>query len=328
MLSALIAGGLLTAVAAVIGAGVSSYANWKSTENTNSQNAAINKENLDYNAAMTQAQWERDDTAHQREVADLEKAGLSPLAATGGTQTTQALGAPNPIAMQAPQVSSTALINSLLGASEQIETTRHNKAIEQYRSTELENQSEELRLRASQLDIENKKVENELKYQTGLLELQAQQIEETIRSHKKDEELRLSELEQRELEEQSKRMLEEIQSQAGGKDVPYMVCKDFNIYQSEMKLYMVKFNHFLDSIGAGKTASASSKAGNGSLGFNGQTPTPGYLAVGVTGSAGGSSSEYQSSDISQKQELMWKKFQHENKVPVYIPEGKYYRLNY
>lgn len=63
---------------------------------------------------MTQAQWERDDNAHQREVADLKAAGLSPLAATGGAGVSQALGAPNPIAMQAPQLDTNVLVQALL----------------------------------------------------------------------------------------------------------------------------------------------------------------------------------------------------------------------
>ena len=36
----------------------------------NQSNEDINQANLDYNTKMTQLQWERDDNAHQREVAD------------------------------------------------------------------------------------------------------------------------------------------------------------------------------------------------------------------------------------------------------------------
>lgn len=54
-------------------------------------NEVINKQNMDYAREMTLAQWERDDTAYQRAVADAEAAGLSPLAISGGASNTPAV---------------------------------------------------------------------------------------------------------------------------------------------------------------------------------------------------------------------------------------------
>ena len=108
----------------------------------NKSNEDINQANLDYNTKMTQLQWERDDNAHQREVADLEKAGLSPLANTTGGANGSPLGAPNPIEMegyeyQAPQFDTNSIINSMLQAKQLNETERHNKANEKYNESSL-----------------------------------------------------------------------------------------------------------------------------------------------------------------------------------------------
>lgn len=44
----------------------------------------MNQQNLDYAKAMTEKQWERDDTTYQRSVADATAAGFSPLAVLDG----------------------------------------------------------------------------------------------------------------------------------------------------------------------------------------------------------------------------------------------------
>ena len=109
---------ILSALVSAAAAGIGNAVNSKKTSETNKTNKDINQSNLDYNAAMTQQQWERDDTMYQRQVSDLEKAGLSPLAATGGYQNSSALGAPSPIAMQAPQVDVNSLIQSIQGSAQ------------------------------------------------------------------------------------------------------------------------------------------------------------------------------------------------------------------
>lgn len=69
------------------------YAQKKINRETNESNEAIAKsnlkfqrENLDYQKAIQQQIFAREDTAHQREIQDLRNAGINPLAtATGGT---------------------------------------------------------------------------------------------------------------------------------------------------------------------------------------------------------------------------------------------------
>lgn len=296
--------------------------------NVNKSNEDINQSNLDYNTKMTQLQWERDDNAHQREVADLEKAGLSPLANTTGGANGSPLGAPSPIAMegyqyQAPQLDTNQLINSMLQIKQLNETERHNKQTEQYKEAELENTATELKQNAEKLELENKKVEHQIKQDTALIELQNKQIEEQIRSHKKDEELRLTENETRIMSEESQRFLEEVQSQAGGKNVPYDVIDDFEIYSNRMRLYTTEYNNFIKELEATSKSTGSSMSSSGGV-------SVGANAVGTGGNLGingsGSDSSYSSENISKKQDAMLEKFRQTHKVPVYIPKGKYLRI--
>lgn len=71
-----------------------------------------NDENRDYADAMTTAQWERDDTSFQRQVADAKMAGLSPLAVTGYAPSS----APVTSMAQAPQLDVSSLIGALSSA--------------------------------------------------------------------------------------------------------------------------------------------------------------------------------------------------------------------
>ena len=300
---------------------VGNILNFISQDKTNKSNEGINERQLDFQKAQTQAQWERDDNAHQREVADLKAAGLSPLAALGGASNSQALGAPSQIAMQAPQVDVNSMVQSALGAAQLNETERHNKATEEYNSGKLDLETKQLQLNARNLDIENKKVEQQIKYQADLIALQNREIDEKIRATKKGEELRLSEIEQRELEEQSTRLYKEIAAQSGGHK--HDIIHDYNIYVDRLKLWTLQFNNFINSLQETRSASGSNTSNHGSFGAN---VGNGAIGVGANASGGGSEGSYQSSDISQKQAAMLESFYQSHPVPVYISKSDYKRI--
>lgn len=302
-------GGAAGATTGLIG----SILGYKATEKTNESNEAINQRNLDYNRAMTQAQWERDDTAHQREVADLLAAGLSPLAATGGAPNGSPLGAPNPIAMQAPQVDVNALSQSFLGASQLAEEKRHNQVTEKNRSTELDIEAQKVSNQAQQLDIQNKEVEEKIRYQTRLNELASQNLEETIRAHEKDEELRLSAQESLDLERETKRLAEEIARATGNQDIPTKFYYDVEQYKLALKIRTYKFENLIQELGATSKAIAD----NGSGGIN--IGTGQGAGFGLNGSGG----YYDSENISKKQAAMLQKFNEECPIPVFIDKSQY-----
>lgn len=57
--------------------------NRESTENINTQNLDFQRENLEYQKALQQQIFEREDSSYQRTVQDMRKAGLSPLTMQG-----------------------------------------------------------------------------------------------------------------------------------------------------------------------------------------------------------------------------------------------------
>lgn len=99
----------------LIGAGANILSTWM----TNNANKSINDANLDYNAAVQNKTWEREDSAWQRGVADAKAAGLSPLALTSGNSAGSIVGAPSAIPMQSSNAgaliagSAGSLMNSL-----------------------------------------------------------------------------------------------------------------------------------------------------------------------------------------------------------------------
>lgn len=104
-------GAIIPGITGLVGAGINSYTSQKNTQSMisaqdriNQQNIAsverMNQQNIDFQKAENDITREREDTAHQREVMDLQAAGLSPLANLGGAQS-QALSAPQVQAAQA-----------------------------------------------------------------------------------------------------------------------------------------------------------------------------------------------------------------------------------
>lgn len=104
-------GAIIPGITGLVGAGINSYTSQKNTQSMisaqdriNQQNIAsverMNQQNIDFQKAENDITRQREDTAHQREVMDLQAAGLSPLANLGGAQS-QALSAPQVQAAQA-----------------------------------------------------------------------------------------------------------------------------------------------------------------------------------------------------------------------------------
>lgn len=76
---------IISGVASLAGAAISHFGQKKA----NQQNQENYEKNFDYNAAVQQKTWQREDTQAQRAVSDYTKAGFSPLAAVGqGTSST------------------------------------------------------------------------------------------------------------------------------------------------------------------------------------------------------------------------------------------------
>lgn len=286
-------------------------ANFLGIKNTNETNQQIHQNDNDFQAHQTQLAWERDDTAHQREVADLEAAGLSPLANTTGSQVTSPLGAASPIAAQAPQFSATSAINSMIQAQQIAETKRHNQVQEGLGGLEYVNQCKEIELKTKELDIENKKVNETISYNAKYLKQLADTLSETTRHNKDEEKLKA-------LQYESEQYWKEINQQTGG-ICNYVDYYDYDKYEAAMKAWTNDFTKFVDNLSeTSKSKSESySSSFDGSLGINGGVSPK--ASIGVNGAIGSGESQSGSSseNISKKQEAQMQEFYRTHPMPVF-----------
>lgn len=310
--SSAISPAMISAGTGIVGSLISNLFNWFSTKKTNQTNQAINQANLDYNAAMTRESWERDDTAHQREVADLQAAGLSPLANTTGNQVTSPIAAPSPLGMQAPQIDTNSLINSVIQAEALGETKRHNQEIEGHTETELRLKGEQIKNEARSLDIQNKQVEGQIRYYADLIDNEMKTIAETKEHNDEEEYLRRVEYE-------SEQYWKEVKQQVPG-NYKHLDIYDFDIYVKHMELWNIQFSNFIKNLGATQSAIATSKSQSQNGGFNASVNVaPGMPGVGAGGNGGSSYSDssYNMENLSEKQKQQLEEFYNKHPKPVY-----------
>ena len=169
-------------IAALISGG---FGLFSSLFNANSQKQT-NQSNLDYAKAMTEKQWERDDTSYQRAVADATAAGFSPLAVLDGGLSPN--GSPVGYSGIAPTFDVNALLNSLATYSNQKLTQSEN---EKNRTHENEKIQKEFKNEVNILNQTYEKLETQeqrnfvrsldLLSQTNKMNYESDKYKETIR---------------------------------------------------------------------------------------------------------------------------------------------------
>lgn len=93
MIGAALAGGALLAGSGIIGSAIGARASDKASQRAADAQKEVNAANIAFQERENAIAREREDNAHQREVADLRAAGLSPLANTTGASA-QSMSAP------------------------------------------------------------------------------------------------------------------------------------------------------------------------------------------------------------------------------------------
>lgn len=250
--------------------------------------ANINQKNLDYAKSMTQAQWERDDTQYQRQIADAEAAGLSPLSVLG-----QSYGNSNALSatQQAPQID----LNGLIQGAQMLNNNFQNKKDREMQNEQFTKQLNE--------DIEHNKImENqgaraisqkydELENQALKLDYDYQlaraKIESDISSHQKQLEID---------------QLNEIAKKYPGQVKYYSKFEDYSDALSEYnEAYQEQISTLREQYQSGtfySNGDSHSSSGGFSLGAGAKVVgTGGDGQIGINGS--GSDSESYSRDFSQ-----------------------------
>lgn len=136
----LIIGGLIGAGASLVGQGI----NFFSQKKANDANIAAQNANLDYQKAVQQQTWQREDTAWQRAVQDIQKTGMSPLALSGGAGAGQVVST-TATQSQAPQIDAGAVANSSANVTAAIQADKQLKL-----------QTKQMENTVKQQEIENK----------------------------------------------------------------------------------------------------------------------------------------------------------------------------
>lgn len=319
----------LTSILGFFGSLIGGIFNYDSTKKTNDLNYKIHQEDLEYQTKMTQAQWERDDNAHQREVADLEKAGLSPLANTTGSPVTPAQGATNPIAMQAPQFDVSSLINSMVQNKKLDEEKRHNLKVEEFRADEISQGWQELENKVTELNIESEKLAEEFRHNTRLETIAANNFNELVRHNEKEESLREQEQNIKEYNEKQKALIEEMNRVTSGRTITPHWCDSLEELEAYEEERLAARKELYANLGKyQKYAQAESHSENnatgGSLGLN-LTGTGGNGSL--QHSSGTSDSNYISEDFGKMQEELIREFD-EKYPPAMLDEDKSKRALY
>ena len=282
--------------------------NWFSQEKTNEQNRQIHQSDQDFQAAQTQAAWERDDTAHQREVADLEAAGLSPLANTTGNAVTSPLGSASPMAMQAPQFSATTAINTLLQAEQLKENKRHNLEQEGVSNAELRLKGEEIKNKTRELDIKDREVKQQLDLAVAQVQQVDKQLDEVNRHNKSEESLK-------KLQYVSEMFVKETEQATHGRFKPEHYY-DIDKYSAAQEKWCDEYDAFLDELKeeATRISSSTSKANSGGGGVGGGVEG---FQINLNGQGAHSESQSESKDISKYQEEQIQNWIAKHPMPVF-----------
>lgn len=149
-------------IASAVGAGLMYGADWLNTGygifNSN-RNFDSQKSNLDYQKALQLRQWQREDTAISRRMADAQKAGVNPYAVVGGGASSSVVSTTAP-QHEAVDFSSSNPIGSMLDMRLAVEQIRQAKEM----TEQAKEATKQAKTKTNLLSIDEKEREIDSKY--------------------------------------------------------------------------------------------------------------------------------------------------------------------
>lgn len=115
------------------------------TGKTNNQmNLDFQRENLDYQKAIQQQIFEREDSAYQRTVNDMRAAGLNPVSMQGTNGSGEAVSTES---MDSQKTSDVQALSEIINVLNQVSNTRNNASLSQAQSNLIEAQAQNQRIK-------------------------------------------------------------------------------------------------------------------------------------------------------------------------------------
>lgn len=311
-------GAIVSVAAAVIAGFVSAKSNQDNISMQRETNAQT-QENFDRQQGFTEQQWEelkeREDTAHQREVSDLQAAGLSPLASLGGLQS-GTVSQPSAPSFVAPQYdtnflsdlvrsASGSVMSASAGISGQNENQKDRDASRSETIMRLDSAEKQLRDKIkSESDLQTKRLLHEQQQFTASLKLQ-----ETTNNRNATLDLQ-------------KQALAELDRFTGGNgaNIRYFEYDEYEEYLAARNLWVSAYTIFIDTnidwLGTRRTDSDSESASAGAS-VGSRLP---FFSANATANTSASSASGQQEDYTSRFNALMRKFNQEHPYPFLKPK--------
>lgn len=337
-------------ISAVIGVGTS-VGNWltgksvsdeanntnlQATRETNALKQQQFEKQMDYTKQVQQETWRREDTSYQRSVADLQAAGLSPLAMNGTNDAGSVVNQPAAPDLQAgsvtpflqgiyPQISSAEIQNAII-AQKKVEQEDKRIDLELNKhltKTDFENRELEFRREslAAELEQRNRQFLDQLTQQASqhaelLTEKQQQrmqdlgvanrQLAELVRTNDRKTKQALQEY-----------YLEQVKTATGGRSANFKVYDNEAEYDQALQRYYDRLSDFIEVNASllAKTSQSRSMSTNANTSAN-LGAIPGQN-LGASSGAGKSQSTSSSYDGQKEYDERLRAFYARNPFPVF-----------
>jgi hypothetical protein len=333
---------------AMLGNVFNNKANLQATRETNAQNLDIFNQQMDYTKATQAENWRRDDSQLVRRVADANNAGLSPLAAIGGSIPNSGnIAQPSAPHLQAPHYDSIMSgvnldsISDAIIAAKRLEVDKQNADTAQSRMLNDKEQTQQSLKQDADINAQ-KLAQADKQFQATINQNEAhfdktlsnqisqfnQNLAHQIQVSTFDQKLAY----QNYLINDINSIIGEADKKTGGHSSAYKLYTEENSYNAAMNAWTSRYADFIavelgkptrQSASQGQSSNASAGIGEGSRSNESSYKGGSYgmgLNMSANASAGQSNYNSISTDYTERDREKITRWLNANPVPIYRPE--------
>lgn len=320
MATSFLIGAIVSVAAAVISGFVAAKSNQDNISMQRETNAQT-QENFGRQQGFTEQQWEelkeREDTAHQREVVDLQAAGLSPLASLNGAQAST-VSQPSAPSFVAPQYDTNFLSDlvrsassSIMSASAGISGIRENQ-----KDRDATRNDTLMRLNAAEQQLKMK-IESESDLQTKRLLQENEHFLATLKLQETTQNRKAT----LELQDYALAQLDRFTG-GQGSNFRYFEYDQYEEYLAARNLWFNNYTIFIDTnidwLGT-RTNDANSESASAGASANSRLPFP-FPSAGASANTSASSTSNEQQDYTARFNALMRKFNQQHPYPVLKPK--------